>query len=312
MELRSWTVAVGLVALVLLDIGLVAWALWPSPATSPTQPTTVAVTPTGPSTADSASATAAPTPPVSADSLAPLVRFVAAVDPTTAWLVDGGECGQPGRLHVTLDGGAEWATESAQGSITRLRPSDASAAFVVGGDADCTDRVWYTRDRGASWSSPQEASNAWGRSSKDSRLVLRPGGEPVRPCEVAEVLDLVGLSSRDGAVLCSDGAIRVTSDSGDSWTMATSRQGLLAISLTSGGEGAAVGMADDCQGLAVFEVGSGGITESACVERASHIPGQVAISVAEGAVWLVAGDGIYRAPDLQAPFERVSTWPGPE
>lgn len=311
MELRRSTAAAGLVALLLLDVVLIVWALWPSSTAAAMRSTTSVASSSGQPTTDGAAATAAPTLPASAGTPAPLVRLLAGVSPTTAWLVEGGECGQPARLHVTLDGGAEWATQLAPGSVTRIRPSDASSAFVVGGDADCAARVWYTGDRGGTWSAALAATNAWGRGPDDSRLVLRPGGEPVQPCLAGEVLDLVGFSRGDAVALCGDGAVRTTSDSGATWTTTIARQGLLAISLTSSGEGAVVRLADDCPGLTVSALDGGRIGASECVGGVSYTPGQVAISVTDGAVWLVAGDGVYRADVVGTPFTRVSTWPEP-
>ena len=140
MELRRSTVVVGLIALALLDVALIVWALWPSTPTGAAR-STASVTPSSAQVSTDGAATTEPTPTAPAGSPAPLVRLVAGVGATTAWLVDGGECGRPGSLHVTLDGGAEWATQPTLGSVTRIRPSDASSAFVVGGDADCAPRV---------------------------------------------------------------------------------------------------------------------------------------------------------------------------
>lgn len=309
MELRRSTVAVGLVALVLLDVALIVWALWPSTPAGATR-STASVTPSSAPPSTEGAATAQPTPTAPGASPAPLARLVSGVDATTAWLVDGGECGRPGSLHVTLDAGAQWQTQPALGSVTRIRPSDASSAFVVGGDADCAARVWYTGDRGESWSAAQSAADAWGRSPDDPRLILRPGGAPVQPCRAGVVLDLVGQSTGAAVALCADGAVRATSDSGATWSTTTAREGLLAISQPAAGDGAAAGLSEDCPGLTVFALEGGRVGASVCVERVSYAPGQVAISVTDGAVWLVAGDDVFRADAVGSAFTRVSGWPG--
>lgn len=307
MESRKAVTVLGLAALLVLDIVLIAWALWPSSPSTATDsampPTTPSPSATTPDDVDPSGETEAPVGP------APLSRLVAATGPTTAWLVDVGSCDDPGRVHVTVTGGSDWSTQPAPGSVTRIRPDDGSAAFVVGGDADCEAQVWYTGDRGEAWSPPQSADAAWGRHPADAGLVLRPGGEPIRPCAQVDVLDLVGLSRGAASALCADGSIRTTTDSGQSWTTSDQRDGALAISLIAPGDGAVVGVEDACTGVTVSPVADGRLGESSCVEVTSPVAGQVAVSVTEGAVWLVVGDDVLLAEQIDGPYARVSAWP---
>jgi hypothetical protein len=309
MELRRSIPIAGLVALLMLDIALIAWAVWPAPAVSggATQTQPVASRASDPPDVGKGDAET-PSPTIPNGESGPLRRLVAATSSTTAWLADAGSCEQPGQVHVTDSGGVDWTTEEAPGSVTRVRPSDASSAFIVGGDSDCESRVWYTGDRGDTWSPPQSAADAWGRVAGQPQFALRPGGDPVQPCP-ADVLDLVGFTAGRAAVLCADGSVRVTDDRGATWSTVIEREDTLAISFREPSEGAIVGIEDGCSGVAVFPVVGNDLGESACVEDAQQAPKLVAISVADGAVWLVAGDDVFRATRLGGPYDKVATWP---
>jgi hypothetical protein len=309
MDPRRTVALWGLLALLVLDVALIAWAVWPAPAVSggATQSQPIAPTPSDPPDVGKGDAET-PSPTIPNGESEPLRRLVAATSSTTAWLADAGSCGQAGQVHVTDSGGVDWTTEEAPGSVTRVRPSDASSAFVVGGDTDCESRVWYTADKGDTWSPPQSAADAWGRVVEEPQSVLRPGGDLVQPCP-ADVLDLVGLTGGRAAVLCADGNVRVTEDRGATWSTTIEREDTLAISFRELSDGAIVGIEDGCSGVAVSAVVGDDLGESTCVEDAEQAPGLVAISVADGAVWLVAGDDVFRATRLGGPFDRVATWP---
>ena len=305
MKLPKPVVVLGLVGLLLLDMVLIVWALWPASPSS-----TTALSPLATGAAEPTPAGGGLNSSVTPDlgALPRGSRLVSATSSADAWLAEAGACGQPGRLFVTSTGGDEWSEQSLPGSVTRLRPSDGSSAFIVGGDEDCQARVWYTGDGGASWSPPQSAEEAWGRDPDDARIVLRSGGAPAQPCEDQEVLDVVGLAGAS-TVLCADGRIRASSDRGESWATNDRRSGLLALSLAELGRGAAAGVEDGCRGVAVHPLVDGRLGESSCVETSTP-SGPVAISVAPGAVWLIVGDEVLRADSLDAPFSVVSPWPG--
>lgn len=307
MQSRKSFALVGLLALLVLDIVLIAWALWPSaPHTNASSPTPLATSTPEPS--DDGSGPTSPTE-VPAGPPVPLTRLIAAVTPDIAWVADAGACGRPGSVHVTTSRGEEWTAQETPGSVTRLRTTDGISGFVVGGDQDCAARVWYTGDAGETWSAPQSAAEAWGRDPGSARQIIRPGGEPVEPCEAGDVVDLVGLSGGTAFALCADGTLRTTTDRGASWSTTDSRDGLLAISFAAPGEGAAVGLDNECTGVAVTPVTGGRLMQSTCVDQASYAPGHVAISVTDGGVWLVASDSVWRADRVDAPFEAVASWP---
>jgi len=299
----------GLIGLLLLDAALVAWALWPTPLPS------AAPTPSMPVTSETQGSEVEPTTSPTASPTGdwepvPLARMVAATSASIAWLADVGACGDTGRIHVTVTGGEKWATAEAPGSVLRIRPTDGSTGFVVGGDADCEPHVWYTGDRGETWSPPQSAGNAWGRDPDEAQLVLRPGGAPVQPCGPGAVLDLVGLSGGAATALCGDGRVTVTTDRGETWANSVTAPGALALSFTEVGEGVVVARTDGCIGVTVSAVSAGELGAPTCVDEVAPVAGQVAISMAPRAVWLVVGSDVLRATGLTGPFSKVATWPG--
>lgn len=323
MDLRRSWLTWGLVALLAVDVALVSWALWPAPVPSaapvsasagsfsqtPADDATPSPSGSGPGS-PAPSSTASPT----ADDAAPITRMVAVATDRVVWLAESGTCARPGRVHVTRDAGRRWSTEAAPGAVTRLRPSDGRQAFVVAGDDGCALRLWDTSDAGQSWAGPRSAAAAWGRNAEDATLVARPGGDPVRPCgSESDVLDLSGLRDGAAAAVCDDGRLQVTTDSGSSWATAVERAGLRAVALTAPGRGALALVGPDCDGVLVARLAGNRAGPTQCVAAARPPAGQVAVSVADGATWVVAGDALFRAPSADAStgeFTRVGDWPG--
>lgn len=323
MDLRRSLPTLGLVALLVVDLALVVWALWPSssPRSTAAPSSTASFSGTAASAGSpGAAASGSPRPSASASAGAegavravPLTRLVAAVDARVAWLADAGTCEDPGAVHVTTDGGRAFSTAAAPGSVTRVRPSDAGNGFVVGGDSRCRTRLWNTGVAGEEWTGARSASGAWGRDPEDPTRVHRPGGEPVRPCEGdARVVDLAGLRDGVGSVVCSDGTLRTTANGGGAWATTLTREGLLALSLTAPGRGALALVTAECRGVGVAALDDGRAGEVQCVEDVIPREGQVSVSVVGRATWLVAGDTVLRAGSSNASsgeFEKVGTWP---
>ncbi|GGL29591.1 hypothetical protein H9L10_02200 [Phycicoccus endophyticus] len=305
----------GLAAFVVLDLVLVVLAVRstalsvPSGAASSPAPTSAAPATTpaspGPSTSEP---TQAP-----AETAEPARRTVAAAGSESVWALDVGRCGQPGRVHVSTDGGASWASHDAPGAVTRVRPTGGAAAFAVGGDEECRFLLWNTADGGASWSDAGSAAAAWGRDPQNPGLLHRPGGDPVTPCDGADVVDLSGLRGGVGAVACGDGTLRSTLDNGDTWAVTLRLDGLAALSLTGPDEGVLAAVGGDCPGVRLVQLSTGTAREARCLEDARPAAGRMSVSVADDTVWVLAGDELLRgdsAEVAQATFEPVGGWPG--
>lgn len=287
---------IGLVTLVVLDLVLVLWAVWPAAPVSSAEPASVATPTASASPAPSASPSPSPSPTVS---LVPITRVLVAVDRRTAWLATTGTCEKPGQLQVTTDAGEEWTASDTPAAVTRIRTSSRSEGFVVGGQGrDCAMRVWTTGDAGEEWGDPASARATWARVAEDARRVIRPGGDPVTPCGRGAVLDLASIGRDVASVLCADGTVRTTADGGETWPDAFRVNGALAFTLLADGRGAIASMTKECDGTFVTELVDGVPAESVCVGGAEATPGGVAISVSEQAAWLVAGDVAYTAAEV--------------
>jgi len=305
MDLRRALPTIGLVTLLALDLVLVVWALWPSDA-----PVPPASAEPSSSASPSRSASASPSPSPSASEVpsgpTPVSRALTALDARTAWLATTGTCEEPGGLQVTSNTGGTWTASETPGAVTRIRPSDRTVAFVVGGSGKgCDMRLWTTGDAGKEWSEPASADAAWARDAGNQRRAIRPGGDTVTPCGRAIVLDLASRGRFTATVLCGDGKVRTTTDGGDTWPTAFTAKGSLALALLSSGRGAIAARADDCDGVLVTALVGGSPADGTCVDGADATPGGVAVSVTDGAAWLVAGDAVYTASDAGSRWTRT-------
>ena len=306
MDLRRAWPTLGLVVLLVLDLVLVLWALWPSSPAAParTPSRTATATPTATPTASASSGAAAAATP------RPLTRLVVAVGRNAVWAVDVGTCAEPGAVHVSDDRGRTWASHSAPGSVTRVRPDAAGAAFVVGGTRRCQYRLWTTSVGGTSWNGPRSAAATWGRDPKDARVVQRPGGAPVRPCPGrGVVLDLAAVDASNATALCGDGTLRRTTDGGAGWSTSLTREGGAALALSSPATGVVVWVDGTCDGVVVGVLTDGALGAGRCVEGVAPAAGEVAVGIGPSGVWLTAGDAVLRADAADGAFTRVSDWP---
>jgi hypothetical protein len=311
MDLRRTWPTIGLAVLLVLDLVLVVWALWPSaPGSAALAPGSTVTSTAGPTSSASPTSSVTKTPGGDPALPRPLTRLVVPVGKNALWTADVGTCKQPGELHVSDDRAKTWTTQPAAGSITRIRPDGATTAFVIGGTRKCQTRLWTTTDAGANWNGPQSAAASWGRSPKDVRVVHRPGGAPVTPCGGrAPVLDLVALDASNAMALCGDGVLRRTTDGGADWSTSLTRKGGVALALSSPGTGVVAWMDQECDGVVVGSLADAKLDKGRCVDGVDPAPGEVAVGVAPSGVWLTAGDAVLRADAPGAAFERVSDWP---
>lgn len=283
--------------------------------TTPTSP--FDFSPTGGSTAQADAAasgtpaaatspsTAAPTSGASASAglaAAPLTRLVLAVDATHAWRVDVGSCADGGAAVATSsNGGRTWTAHDAPvKAITRLRATSARSAFVIGADGSCAASMRNTSNGGTSWTSGGGVGSSWYRDAAAPKVVHTPRGAEARPCRGgAKVVDLLPVSTARATVLCADGQVRATSDSGASWSASGSAPGALAAA-SDGGTDTWVARAGDqgCDGIAVVRASRPtDVIGCAKVSLTGVEPGQVALSAAGSAGWLLVGDQTLHSTD---------------
>ena len=300
---------VGLVGLVALNVVLVGWALRSNDTTpesslsAPLGSTAASAGPSStpsvtPSTTAIATATGTATTTTAA---APLQTILVALDNQRAWRIRVGSCADGGaKVATTTDGGTTWAdTKAPLGTIVRVRPTDGQSAFVIGADTSCAAEFKSTTDGGATWGSDSAVGGAWFRNPKNPKVVRAPGASTSQPCAELAVLDLAVVSQSTARVLCADGLVRSTTNTGSSWTDSGEVTGAVALAATSAGPAKAyVARLDvpDCAGIQVQRVDQSVATS--CIQTAvPHDPGQIALSLVKGGGWLAVGDITMRSTD---------------
>jgi len=302
----------GLVVLVALNVVLVGIALRSNHTsgidTSPLSTATASIDSTGapvspsstPSTPSVTSSTTA-TATAATALAAPLRIMLVAIDDQRAWRVRAGSCSAGGAtLASTTDGGRTWGDAKAPlRTIVRVRPTDSQAAFVVGAGSRCAAELQSTTDGGATWGSTSAVGNAWFRDPKDPRVLGAPGPSTSQPCGKRAVVDLAVLSAGTARVLCADGLVRSTTDTGSSWTDSGKDTGAVALAVLSANPAQTYVArldAPDCAGVQVLRVDQRVATS--CIKTAvPKDPGQIALSLVNGGGWLAVGDKTMRSTD---------------
>lgn len=208
-------------------------------------------------------------------------------------------------MATTTNGGATWAqAKTPLNTIVRVRPTDGHTAFVIGADTTCAAELKNTSDAGATWSSGGAVGSAWFRDPQNPLVLRAPGPANSAPCGKQEVLDLAVLSTGSARVLCADGQVRSTTDTGASWTSAGKVSSAVALAVSAAAPGrtyVAVLDAPGCAGVQVRPVDKSAPTS--CVSTAvPKTPGQIALSLVAGSGWLSVGDRTMRSTD------KLATW----
>jgi photosystem II stability/assembly factor-like uncharacterized protein len=296
--MRRGIATIGLVALLVLDIVLVFFALRPS---APVVPLGAAKTPSSAPARDTSTGFAKTEEPAQTEMPRPLAIVISAIGPEVAWRAEVGSCSKGGAsLETTTDGGKTWDEVKAPAPvITRVQPLEANRGFVVGGE-NCRFGEFTTTDGGQNWDGPQALVGGWARRTDKVNEVITPQQQASRPCGDDPIIDLSRTSAESAEALCQDGAVKVTGDGGKSWLDSGEAPGAFALSnrlesrvLTT----YAVMLADGCDGVAIVQVAKGkDATEVACIETKSEVEaGRVAISVSADSGWVLIGDETWTA-----------------
>ncbi|TFB47782.1 hypothetical protein [Cryobacterium tagatosivorans] len=293
---------VGLVVFVLFDIALVAFALG-----GPLKPASVDANPTAVENVETT-----PTPPPAVEPVetpvaaaVPPTRILSALDGTTAWRASTASCPRSqANPELTTDSGATWERSNASintgaSSILSINAiSDSQASMVTLAADGCAPQLIGTFVAGAEWADfPDRLSGNWYVDPSDRATVHSPAGSFKAPC--ASVIALAPRTDADAGVLCADGTIARTSDGAAGWGKSISLPG--AVNLAVSGDGYIVAAAGQkgCAGVQVLstsEALDGSLTADGCRE-VTFKPGAVALSSAEGVVWLWAGDTFAQSSD---------------
>ncbi|HEY5223443.1 MAG TPA: hypothetical protein VIJ18_10415 [Microbacteriaceae bacterium] len=307
---RRWII-IGLVAFIVVDILLIAWAVsaarTPHSNEDPANSGLNTPAPTTSSTASSrptASTTPAPTAVSLPDATQP-TRIISALDANTAWRAATGACpATPGTLQGTSDGGATWKNSDAAGpagasAIIRLSVQSATQTDAVAlATAGCAPEFIRTYVNGDNWAAdPTQLGGTWYFNPANTAVVHSPQGDKPAPCPT-----VVGLAPRDAAsaaVLCSNHTVFRTADAGATWGAATAVTGAVAISSSGAGYAAASVGVTTCAGvsLAVLDAASSPPSTAGCFVTSTPAAGAVALSDGAGTLWLWAGGALARSAD---------------
>jgi hypothetical protein len=180
-----------------------------------------------------------------------------------------------------------------------VRPTDSKVAFVIGADSSCSAELKSTSDGGGTWASNSAVGSAWFRDLGNPKAVRAPGPSTSQPCGQHAVLDLAVVSVSSARVLCADGRVRSTTDTGSSWTDSGKVTGAVALAvLPTPPEQTYVARLNvpGCAGIEILRVDQS--VASSCITTA--VPkdaGQIALSLVDGGGWLAVGKETMRSTD---------------
>lgn len=304
---RRWF-AIALAVFLLVDAGLVVWALNDrardssgSAASDDGMLSSRTPTPTA-SSASTPISTPTPTSSAQANTMPP-TRTLDAVSSEVAWRAETNGCpGGPAIVEVTQDGGESWSdsdagTNTDARSVLRIVAESASEAttVVLRGD-NCDSTIVGTYVGGAEWEEyPDRLPRYWLVNPGDRATVVTSAGAKKAPCDT-----VIAVAPRDenvGAVLCSNQAFHVTQDSGESWSKAVKVDGAVTLTATNSGYAVAVINQGDCAGLSIVAVSGDTVGSPRGCTGADVSAGDVAISEADNTLWAWVADELFRSND---------------
>ena len=288
----------GLGALGLVAVALVALAL--RDPTPPAPSVVVAATPPAspqaePEPTDETSASPQVEEPASIDRQRE--RPLAALSARSAVRGEAGACPTGGaQIEVTDDQGKSWQPVSTPtDQLLRIsRPGDQGLWFVGASGGECTPGFTISEDAGRTWVGPSDTTGAWHLEVDPAATTLHaPYATVDSPCGRRATLELEAATFEEASVLCGNGEVYSTVNSGVTWASAGRTPRAVAMAIITNLPVVAVPSAGDCVGLAV---GSPGAEPIGCIEGASST--DVAMSFrGASAGWVVAGDETWTSND---------------
>lgn len=299
---RTWAVA-GLIAFVVADVILVAWAVASvslAPKTASHPPAAATTHPSTPTHAATTTKTETPIP-----AAVPPTRVLAALDDQVAWRAATGTCpATPAGLEHTTDGGATWQTSDAgsladASSVLRITvASSTEAAAITLAKQNCAVQYIRTYIAGGNWAVyNDQLAGSWYLDPSSTTSVHSPQGTVAAPCA-----SIVGLAVRDAssaAVLCADHTLYRTSNAGAAWSTPLTVPGAVAVTASVNGYATTATGIEGCAGVSVaaLDAGTGAATTSGCFTTLAPQPGAVAMASGGSTLWLWAGDALVRSGD---------------
>ncbi|MBM7798534.1 hypothetical protein JOE57_001455 [Microlunatus panaciterrae] len=259
-----------------------------------------------PSDSPSPQPSAAAEPSDGATPTARTKRLISVASDSQGWRATIGDCDTPGRVEVTEDGGQSWTrtTSPELGPVTRIKALDGNTLFAIGGMTDCKAEFLISYSNGAEW----EGRNAnlrgsWYLTPRDRTQVHAAGGDRSRPCK-DQLNDLAASDDQHAAVLCSNGSVLTTADSGKSWNTIGTVAGASALG-ADGSSYVAAGVTDGCNGVTVttFDAEAEKVKDTRrCAPVPAPSPADIAVAKRGSSIWVWAG------PDVAVSRDSGKTW----
>lgn len=282
---------VGLVVFALVDVVLAVLALKSThvnTATAPASPPSVSPTSAASGSPVSSTSSTAGTATAAATSKATGKVIVVglsdqrgwrAVSPTTACT----PAAKPAQVAYTSDAGGTWKPVDLPLTTVSGMGFAGGALIVTGTDTGCKQASYVLSSSAAP--TPTSTPLDWSVSATDP-TTLEAAGQAVssQPCS-AGVLDIASDGASDATVLCSDGAIKRSTDAGASWTLRGTVKGAVAIATDSATNKVYVATPATC-GLAVGTLDQARSGSSSCPQGASGLSAPADLTIAGSNVWL--------------------------
>jgi hypothetical protein len=296
---RRMLLKIGVGVFVLLDIGLVAFALSTgrNSAGSESSETNVAFDPLTPTPSPTPSAPPSRTPSPAADA-----RYLFATSPTIAWRATQGSCGATDAvIESSTDGGASWTPHPtgalAVHQVLSLEPVSDTEVTVVGkAGADCATGVFSSFTGGDFWQTyPAQLASKLYFDAAEPTTLTSSGAELPVPCD-----SVAAIESWNGQalVLCKD-VIYQRDSTSNTW-LSISTPGAISMSTADGEITLAAAGVSGCAGVAIqtaeLPLASASPTTVGCIADLTD-PGSLAISQAGTAVWVWSGTGVRVSSD---------------
>jgi hypothetical protein len=230
-------------------------------------------------------------------------RLLVATSATEAWRATVGDCQTQGRLERSEDGGKSWkqAVKATLGPIVRLGVEPNGNLYTLGGGGeDCSIHYISYSTSGAIAAQTDNPQGLWSRDPKNPDEIHGPGSARATPCKRQHIVGLASLSTTEAILVCTEGSVMVTSDSGRSWKEADQLPGTMAVG-AGGSRFWVAGKGKGCDGIAVrsFSLTAGKLSrgDSLCAGDLPLTPGRIAIDVNDKTIWLWADKKVQVSTD---------------
>jgi photosystem II stability/assembly factor-like uncharacterized protein len=307
---RERLTIVGIALFVALDLVLVTLSFrhMQAPPTSDDRAASSSASPT-PSPETPSTATARPSPARASTGKKPdpgaATAFLGVGDDRTLLRASQGSCAggtDAAQVAVSDDDGKSFDPTRVPGltEVLGIRAASATDLTVIGLGSGCKVSRFSSTDGGGSWTRAAGGGSTWHLDpAADSDTVASPAGSRTAPCAPVALSTLQESLVR---LLCDDGKVLGTDDSGDTWVTLGSLPGAVDIRFTSAGVGVALAKQEGCPAAVMQSVDGG-----ARWTRLGCLPGAEprAIGSMGSTIAAQVGDQLYVSSD------GGKSWPGP-